>query len=116
MSADTNGNKRRSWPTPDFISEQGEGALSSAKIRPKYSNTSWGGVATTEYVSLDSVLNESALFAFNARSEYPLDCNKTIKYRQVEFHSESNLLLISYGIRVFMRRVAIMQCDYTLQR
>jgi len=55
------------------------------------------------------------MFVFNARAEHRLECNKTVKYRQVKFHSKSNLLIISYGIRVFMFRMAAIQRGYTPQ-
>jgi hypothetical protein len=40
-----------------------------------------------EYLKLESVLNESAVFAFNALTELSLNWSETGKYLQVKFHS-----------------------------
>jgi hypothetical protein len=101
MSQHTNGNKRQPWLAQGFLSEQGEGALSSATIQ------AWG---SNKNLSRDSVLNESALFAFNARAEYRLNCNKTAQCRQENFHSKSNLLLISWNHDVYVAYGVITMC------
>jgi len=62
-----------------FLSEQGVGNESSD------SNT-WG-MGIIENIKPESVLNESAVFAFNARIGLSLNCNKTVEPMQAKFHS-----------------------------
>jgi hypothetical protein len=45
------------------------------------------GIGTIEYLKLESVLNESAVFAFNALTKPSLNWSETRKYMQVKFHS-----------------------------
>ena len=40
-----------------------------------------------ENINLKSVLNESAVFAFNARTELSLNCSKTVTSMQAKFHT-----------------------------
>ena len=51
-----------------------------------------------EYLKLESVLNESAVFAFNARKALSLNCSKTVMSMQLKSHLEVEFTAHILGI------------------
>src|SRR5262245_56185055 len=55
-------------------------------------------MTTNENIKPASVLNESAVFAFNARTELSPDCSKTVRFMQAKFHFWVEFIALFGGI------------------